>query len=312
MPAKDPYSILGVTRTASADEIKRAYRRLAKEHHPDRNRGDKRAEERFKEIQAAYEVLGDPEHRAQFDRFGGGGPEPEFHRWRSQAGSDDVTFSDFGDLSSIIEQFFRRGAPGPGPRGGATRGATAGAGGSDGTLEHAVELSFEECAHGTHREVVLSHNGQTEHIRVKIPAGVNDGQRIRVPEKGNITARGRGDLLIVCHIRPHAYFRRDGLDVMVDVPISVADAILGATVEVPTLEGRVSLKVPPGTSSGSKLRVREQGIHEPRTGAIGDLLAVVKIVAPRQISDAVRSLGEQLRAALDPQDRSPAAPWKSR
>ncbi|MDX2198695.1 MAG: DnaJ C-terminal domain-containing protein [Phycisphaerae bacterium] len=318
--AKDPYSILGVPRTATADEIKRAYRELAKKYHPDRNRNDSTAEERFKEVQAAYEVLGDAERRAQYDRFGEGGPSPDYVRWRSGnagpgaggmggAGPSAEFITDFGDLSSIIEQFFRRGGAGAGPAGGARRGtrshgassAAAGAGFADSeavaALEYPVEISLEEVAHGTSRSVVLTSGNRSEEIRVKIPPAVRDGQRIRVAGKGNFGTDGRGDLMILCRVLPHAWFRREELNLLIDVPVAIWEALLGAQIELPTLGGeRVVLKVPPGTSSGAKLRLRERGLHDPRTGRTGDLLAVVRIETPKTISANVRRIAEELRA----------------
>lgn len=309
MAAKNPYEILGVSRTANADEIKRVYRRLAKEHHPDRNRGNKQAEEKFKEIQAAYDVLGDAERRTQFDRFGAGGPRPDFHHWQRQpnAGYEDgnATFGDMGDLSSVFEQFFRRG--GIGGEGAQQRTAPAQTGpGTD--LSYDVDLSFEEAASGTTREVVLSGGGKSEHIKVKIPAGVADGQRIRVPGKGHHGGGGgRGDLILTAHVRPHAFFRREGLDLLLDVPLSLSESILGATIDIPTLSERVSIRVPPGASSGTKLRVREKGLRDARARTVGDLYAVLKIRAPESVTDAARRLAEELQKEQreDPRAQEP-------
>lgn len=311
--SKDPYDILGVSRTASADEIKRAYRRLAKEHHPDRNRGDKGSELRFKEIQAAYDVVGDPERRAQFDRFGAGGPQPDFRQWRGHpggggGGSDDfqVNISDLGDLSSIFEQFFRRG--GGGGFGGMNGGRMAPEAEVSADLEHVVELTLEEAIAGTSREIVLSGAGKSERLRIKIPAGVSDGQRIRVAGKGSPRRGGRGDLILICQVRSHAYFTREGSDLYLDVPISIPEALLGTKVEIPTGSDRVMLRIPPGTSSGAKLRVRERGIADARSGKTGDLYATIRIVTPTQISDTARQLAEKL---AEEQGRDPRAdvPW---
>lgn len=316
MPSKDPYEILGVARDATQEEIKRAYRRLAKEYHPDRNPGDKSAEQRFKEVQAAYEVLGDPQRRAQYDRFGAGGPAPEFHTWSTHVPQDfaDIhfDFGSLGDLSSIFEQFFQRGpaaarssarraraAPRSWPGAGA-------AGPRGGDLEHAVEISFEESIRGTTREVVLQGEDgrQRERIEVRIPPGVADGQRIRVRGKGQPGPGGRGDLLIVCRVRPHPYLRREGLDLVVDLPLSFAEAALGTTAEVATLDGVMRVKVPAGTSSGARLRLRGRGVRDPRKGQVGDLLAVVKIVVPRTLSPRARQLIEQLEAELKEKPRA--------
>lgn len=301
MKNKDPYKILGVSNSATQDEIKRAYRRLAKEYHPDRNPGNKSAEQRFKEVQAAYEVLGDPQRRAQYDRFGSGGPAPEFRTWRTGHTPEDVDisfdFGSMGDLSSIFEQFFRRSS---GPRA-ASHGVPRGRAPKGADIEHSVTIGFEEAVRGTHREVVLQGaDGQEEHIRVQIPAGVSDGQLVRVRGRGQAGPGGRGDLLIRCQILPHPRFRRHGLDLELDLPLSFPQAALGTTVDVPTLEGTVRLKVPAGTSSGARLRLRGRGVHDPRSGNTGDLFAIVRIEVPRELSTRARQLIEQLEAELRP------------
>jgi len=301
MTAKDPYEILGVSRNATQEEIKRAYRRLAKQYHPDRNPGDKSAEQRFKEVQAAYEVLGDPERKAQYDRFGAGGPRPEFHTWTtSHVPFEGIRFDfgSLGDLTSIFEQFFQRATGvGAGPRpGGRSR-----ARGPD--LEYEVELSFEELLRGTTREIVLASNGHQERLEVRIPSGVEDGQRIRVRGKGQPGPGGRGDLMIRCRVRPHPYFRRDGLDILLDLPLTLTEATLGAKVEVPTPDGRATVIVPPGTPSGAKLRLRGHGVQDGRTRARGDLLAVVKIVPPKTLSPRARELLTELDRELRQQVR---------
>ncbi len=312
MARKDPYDILGVKRSASEAEIKAAYRKLAKQHHPDRNPGDKKAEERFKEVQAAYEVLGDKERRKQYDRFGEGGPRPDFshwqtnHRGRGGGRQEGFDFGDLGDLSSIFEQFF-------GGRGVNIGGRTVNIGGrrrGGGTatmpavrgpdIEADVQISFDEAARGTIRRIELSapESGGSEKIEVRIPAGVSEGQRVRVKEKGQPGPAGRGDLMIRVRIAAHPWFRRDGLDVYLDLPLSVAEATLGAKVDVPTLEGASTLSIPPGTSSGAKLRLRGKGVHDPRAGKTGDMYAVVKIAAPKGLSDRARELLEQFAAEV--------------
>lgn len=296
MVRKDPYEILGVTRNASQDEIKRAYRKLAKLHHPDRNRGNKSAEQRFKEIQAAYEVLGDPQRREQYDRFGEGGPPPDMSGWTSVRGAPfDGVHVDFGngtDFSDIINEFFQRGAGRVGRR--RTTGASRRARGAD--LEHAVDLTLEEVARGCVRELRLS-GGETgeEHVSFRIPAGVADGQVVRVRGKGHPGPAGRGDLLIRCRVLPHAYFRRDGQNILLDLPLTFSEAALGARIEIPTLSGPTWLTVPPGTSSGAKLRLRGKGLPAIGKHEAGDMFAVVKIVAPRRVTPR----GEELLRALE-------------
>lgn len=306
MTQKDPYEILGVARNASQDEIKRAYRRLALKHHPDRNRGDTAAAQKFKEVQAAYEILGDADRRAQYDRFGAGGPTPEYRTWNVSGGPDvEFDFGSFGDLSSVFEQFFRRAERPAAGRRAASRARPRGA-----DVEHVVDLSFEEAARGAARDVVLrsADTGETERLEVRIPPAVTDGQRIRVRGKGQPGPGGRGDLMIVCRVHPHPELRRENLDLLLDLALSFPEAALGTRVEIATLDGRTLVTVPPGTSSGTKLRLRGKGIHDPRSGQTGDLYAVVRIQAPRQLSPHARKLIEQLADELGVRLEVAAAP----
>lgn len=308
MSTKDPYDILGVSRTASPDDVKKAYRRLAKQHHPDRNPNDKSAERRFKEIQAAYEVLGDPEKRAQYDQFGAGGPTPEFHHWTQDPNvvrNAHVNF-DPSDLGSIFEQFFSRGGIGGfgGSVGGRRRSRRGAPRGAD--IEHDVTLSFDEALAGAVREVVLAAAGTNEHerIRFRVPAGVADGQVVRVRGKGQEGEGGRGDLLVRCHVAPHPLFRREGFDLALDLWLTFPEAVLGADVEIPTLDGAAVLKVPPGTPSGARLRLKGRGLRDGRNGQTGDLYAVVRIEAPKTLSPRARALVEELRTELPAAQRA--------
>lgn len=309
MTNKDPYEILGVPRNATQEEIKRAYRRLAKQTHPDHNPGNPHAEQRFKEVQAAYELLGDPKRRAEYDRFGAGGPAPEFRTWTTGTAAPFADgrfdFGTLGDLSSIFEQFFTRGMPGD--RGGRTRRAARTPRPRGPDLDHEVELTFEEALRGARRELVLTeaaHDGHTERIEVRIPPGVRDGQRIRVRDKGQPGAGGRGDLYIRCRLRPHPVFRLEGRDVVLDLPLTFAEATLGTKVEVPTPDGPTLVTVPPGTSSGTKLRLRGRGLPAGTAGEGGDLLAIVRIVSPRSISPRARQLLEELDRELGHRPRT--------
>ena len=309
MEQKSPYDLLGVSRNATAADIKRAYRRLAKELHPDRNPGNADAERKFKEVQAAYEVLGDQERRDQYDRFGSGGPPPDYQRW-TQTGARpfegvDVDFGSFGDLGSIFEQFFRR--PGA-ARAKARRQKQPAARGVD--IEHAVDVSFEEAARGCKRQVVMRRGGQhsDERIEVQIPAGVSDGQRIRVRGKGQPGAGSAGDLYIRCRVHPHPFFRREGNDILLEVPLSVTEALRGAKIDIPTLHGTTRLTVPPGTSSGARLRLRGSGIRTKGAVAPGDMYVIVKISVPRELSPAARELVDRF-AQEAPQDPRAALGW---
>ncbi|MBL8878288.1 MAG: DnaJ domain-containing protein [Phycisphaerales bacterium] len=318
----DPYEILGLARSASADEIKRKYRELAKRFHPDRNPNDKSAERKFKEVQAAYEVLGDADRRAQFDRFGAGGPTPDFHAWQGRGArpgrngmheSVSVDFGDFGDLSSIFEQFFNRGGVGGAPpqsgRGRARRGGAAGAMPRGADMATQVQIGFQEAANGATREIVVS-GGPGEHgerISFRVPAGVSEGQKIRIREKGQEGPGGRGDILVEIQIAPHPFFRRNGLDILLDLPLTLSEALLGARVEIPTLEGPTLLTVPAGTSSHAKLRLRGKGIHDSRSGQVGDMYVVIRIDVPRDLSPAARELVEKLAVETGQQPRRPWA-----
>jgi DnaJ-class molecular chaperone len=306
MPDKDPYDILGVSKTASADEIKRAYRKLAKEHHPDRNPDDSDAARRFKEVQAAYEVLGDPEKRQQYDRFGAGGPAPNVHAWASGNGGTPFGGRGFGfdaeDLTSIFEQFFSR-RPRQGRRGPAQQAAPKG-----GNLTHTVELSFDEALRGTQREIQLSAGPQNvERIEFRVPAGVEDGQRIRLRGKGQVGPGGRGDLILRCKVHAHPHLRRDGLNLSMDATVSFGEAVRGTQVEVATPAGTTVVKIPAGTTGGTKLRLRGHGVKDERNGRTGDLLVVVRIRVPRDLSERARELLDQFEREVTGADTSQAS-----
>lgn len=302
--SRDYYEVLGVARTATADEIKRAYRKLAKEHHPDRNPDDASAEAKFKEVQRAYEALGDAEKRAKYDQFGPAGvgqvgTNPRGQRVYQWGGSavnvEDLEdlFSAFGrggERSSIFEQIFGGGF---GERGGrSVREATRTA-----DHEHVVQLSFEQAIHGTTIALELSGGaaGGRQTIEVRIPPGIEDGQRLRV--KGRVQGRRGstpGDLYVRCRIAPHAYFTRQGSDISVEVPVSVTEAALGAKIDVPSLDGMATLTLPAGTASGSRLRLKGKGVATS-DGAKGDQYVVVRIVPPTRLNEEQKRLFEQLR-----------------
>lgn len=293
MPS-DPYEILGVGKSATADEIKRAYRKLAKQYHPDRNPGDKQAEQRFKEVQAAYDVLGDAKRREEFDRFGAGGPTPHYEQWQHAPQPEGaVRFSFSGDdLNGIFEQFFSRASARPRKRGNGARSRGA-------DIEHIVEITLEEVLSGATRELLLTDaEGESERLMVRVPRGVEDGQKIRVRGRGQPGRGGRGDILIVCRLRPHPRFRRVGRDLEIDLPIPFTQAALGGSVEVATLTGAATVKIPAGASSGTRLRLRGQGLPDPRGDERGDLFALIRVTVPKRLSPKAQALLEQLDAAL--------------
>jgi curved DNA-binding protein len=300
---RDLYEILGVPRGASEAEIKKTYRRLARQYHPDLNPGKREAEERFKEVTAAFEVLSDPRRRKLYDEFG---PDAlrtgfdekraeEVRRWRRQApggGGGRVPF-DFGDFASvdvgsygtfdfgtIFGDLFRRGG-----------GAAGAARGRD--VEAEILVPLRESVLGSERDVRV--DGRT--LRVRIPAGIADGSQIRLAGQGGHAPRGvaPGDLLLRVKLQSHPHFRREGQDLYVDLPVTVPEAALGAEVRLPTFEGPVKLQVPPGASSGTRLRLRGRGVPDVRGGARGDLYAVVQIVLPPRgtaLEKAVKPLAD--------------------
>jgi molecular chaperone DnaJ len=352
---RDPYEVLGVPRSASQDEIKKAYRKLARKHHPDSNPGDAAAEERFKELQDAYDVLSDPEKRKQYDQLG-----PRMFEGARGGGPGGFTWSgnigDLGDLGDIFGGLFGRAGGGQGrarPRGqrGADVGVTLsvsfedslnglttmipvelettcstcnGSGAQPGTKPvicpecrgrgvtsedegffafsrpcprcHGNGTVIEKpCAtcHGTGRE------RRTKRYTVKIPAGVKEGTQIRLKGKGEAGYGGGppGDLVVTTRVTPSPLFERRGADLVIEVPVTYAEAALGAEVEVPTPEGRISLKVPAGSQDGKLLRVRGKGAPKLNGGGKGDLLARVRLDVPTKLTKAEREAIEALGKA---------------
>ncbi|ONG47298.1 molecular chaperone DnaJ [Pseudoroseomonas deserti] len=272
----DPYARLGVGRDASADDIKRAYRKLARKLHPDLNPGDKTAEERFKQISAAHDLLSDAEKRARFDRGeidASGQERPTQRRWRDHAGSardsyaSDSGFADFADDDDVLSEFFSRGGRRAGMR----------VKGHD--LAGELRIDFLEAVNGTTRRLGLPDGA----VDVVVPPGSADGQVLRLRGKGAPGWGGGppGDLLVTLSVAPHPRFTREGDDILLDLPVSIPEAVLGGKVEVPTPAGAVMLSVPPGSNAGSRLRVRGRGV--PRAdGSRGDLYATLALVLPEQ------------------------------
>ncbi|MBM4420399.1 MAG: J domain-containing protein [Chloroflexi bacterium] len=308
---KDYYKILGVPKSASAEEIKKAYRKLARQHHPDVAKG-KDSEARFKEVNEANEVLADPEKRRRYDTLGpnwqqqfagNGGPGgPGGYQWvhTGQPGG----FGDGGDFSDFFRTVFGGGGPGmedlfggPG-RGPQGRRARAGQ-----DVEHDVPITLVEAYHGADRQLRIG----TRSLDVKIPAGVRDGQKIRLAGQG-APGSPAGDLYLVVRITGHPFFQRGGDDLHADLPVALHEALLGAEVTVPTLKGRVTLRIPAETQNGRIIRLAGQGMPRPRErgGGFGDLYVTVKVVLPQRLGDedreAVRALGarhsENVRAHL--------------
>ncbi len=309
MEYKDYYKILGVERSASEKDIKRAYRQLARKYHPDVNPGDKKAEEHFKEINEAYEVLSDAEKRRKYDELGadyqrwqhmGGRPgDFDWSQWMSGGGPGGgrvhVEYGDLSDLfggaggfSDFFQTIFGGGmGAAAGPR---TQAYGRAARGQD--YEQPVQVTLEEAYSGTTRRVRIGNRT----LEVKIPAGVRSGSRVRMAGEGGPGQGGaRGDLYLVVELLPHPTFRLEGDDLFTEVPVDIYTAILGGEVAVPTPKGQVMLKIPPETQGGRTFRLRGQGMpHLGKPQIHGDLLVQVRIQVPQQLSEKEKQLFREL------------------
>jgi len=348
---RDYYEILGVSRDASDDEIKRAFRKLAKQYHPDTNPDDHTTEEKFKEVGEAYQILSDPEKRQLYDRYG--------HNMPQGAGfSGD--FSGFGDFADIFEEFFGFGA-----RGSTRRGPQAGS-----HLKYNLTLAFEEAVFGTEKVLEIPRlencphcqgsgaepgntpvrcpqcqgsgevrraqqsilglpvtvrapcprcggegeiistlctncRGQkrmqiTRKINVQVPAGVDEGTQIRLAGEGEAGTRGgpTGNLYVVVNVKKHPLFKRDGIDLLFDLPINIAQAALGDEIEVPTLNGNVTMTIPPGSQHGQNFRLKEHGVPRLQRSGRGDIIITTKIIVPRDLDDKQKELLRELARTM--------------
>ncbi|HRD75521.1 MAG TPA: DnaJ C-terminal domain-containing protein [Hyphomicrobiaceae bacterium] len=278
--ADDPYKVLGVARDASEDDIRRAYRKLAKELHPDLNPNNRAsAEERFKRISAAYDIVGDPDKRAKFDRGeidGNGDARRGYQRaYAGRGGTGGARADDLG-FSSIFEDLF-------GGRTGPTR-ARGGFSVRGQDVRYSLEVDFLEAVSGARKRVTLPDGGTLD---LSVPEGVENGQVLRLKGKGaqGVNGGDAGDALVEIKVRPHAQFRRAGDDIALELPITIDEAVLGAKIEVPTATGRVSLTLPKGTSSGRVFRLKGKGVRNLATGVLGDELVTIRIVMPESIDD---------------------------
>ena len=358
---RDYYEVLGVKKDATADEIKKAYRKNAMKYHPDRNPGDKTAEEKFKEVGEAYEVLSDETKRQRYDQYGFAGVDPNFGAGAGGAGYGGgfSGFGDFGDLGDIFGEFFG---------GGSRRGATQNAPRRGENVMTRLDLTFEEAAFGCEKEVAAQRiencsacNGtgsadgvietcqqcrgtgqvrtvqnfmgmqmqssttcpscggkgkviktpcstckgkgkvrRTKRVKVKIPAGVDAGQSVRVRGEGCVGSNGgpSGDLLVEIYIKRHPIFTREDYDVLCEVPITFTQAALGAEIDVPTLEKPVKQRIPEGTQTGTQFRIKGQGIPSLKNGLKGDLILTVHVEVPRKLNEKQKDLLRQLEQSL--------------
>jgi curved DNA-binding protein len=325
---KDYYATLGVTRDASDEDIKKAFRKLARQYHPDVAKDKKVAEEKFKEINEAYEVLSDPAKRKKYDTLGAnwksGGFEPppgwqqeRGARWSSPDGGSAYEFHFGGTgFSDFFEQFFGKGGGGfedilrqaragrpPGGEPFAARGERADYAMRGADIEGDILVTLEEAMRGSVRSISLQKNnprtGQTEThtFKVRIPAGVREGQTIRVASKGGEGSGGgpAGDLYLRVRLAAHPDFRPRGADLYHDLDLAPWEAVLGCEVAVPTLDGKVTVRIPPGTNNGRQLRLRGRGLPHGQNGERGDLYVVVNVELPQTLSDGERALWEKLR-----------------
>ncbi len=317
--AEDYYKILGVAKDADKDQLKKAFRKLAMKYHPDRNKGDKAAEERFKKANEAYAVLSDKKKRQQYDMFGADGFSQRFSREDIFRGADfGNIFKEFGfgngeDILSRLFggsfgqqsrpgsfSFFSSGAGAQGspfgqPGESCSRKAHYSAGAHQPSGQDMVcdmTISFMEAVQGGQRTLTLKHQAGQQQVKVKIPAGIKEGQRLRVSGKG--IGVGAGNLYIKIKIAPHPIFTREGDDVYVEKEVLPSQAMLGGTIEVPTLNGNKRLKLPPGSSSGRKIRLKGCGIKRLKGGGHGDLYVRLAIKVPAKLSVRQKKLAQEL------------------
>jgi curved DNA-binding protein len=302
---RDYYQTLGVARSATADEIKKAFRKLARQHHPDVAKDKKAGEIKFKEINEAYEVLSDPVKRKKYDELG--------EHWNAQGGpadGQDFHFEGTG-FSDFFEQFFGgaegggRGFGGFSSAGGGMRGARGGGRRAGQDVEGDISVTLEEAMSGAVREISLQSTDPTtgqrkvETFKVRIPKGALEGQVIRVPGKGGPGSGGgeAGHLFLRVRLASHPEFRASGADLYHDLPLAPWEAVLGTTVRIPGLDGEVDLKIPAGTNNGQRLRLRGRGLPKPKSTERGDLYVVAEVELPKKISAEERQLWEQLGKA---------------
>ncbi len=295
--ADDPYKVLGVARNASDDEIRKAYRKLAKAYHPDLHPGDSAAEERFKAVAVAFDLLGDADKRARFDRgeidaSGQERAQQQYYRHYADAGAEHPYhttegFADFADIGDVFADLF-----GHARQASAAGGRSGGVRMRGGDVRYSFEVDFLDAVNGAKRRISLPDGGALD---LTIPAGVRDGQVLRLKGKGmpGIGGGPPGDALVEVHVRPHKLFRREGDDIHIELPITPAEAVRGARIEVPTTGGAVTMSVPKGANSGTRLRLKGKGVAAGKAGKRGDQYVTLKVVLPEKPDDELAALLER-------------------
>ena len=309
--ASDYYDILGVSRSASSDEIQKAYRKLARKYHPDLHEDKEVAKEKFQQIQNAYDVLSDPEKRRMYDQFG-----PNFEQMGGAggnpfggAGGPEIDLSQlFGGGGGGFEQIFKQFGGGAGPMGGGRRTQTAPPQNLD--VEQSITIPFATAVLGGQHQVSIQRSsGKVETMDVKIPVGIQDGKKIRLRGQGRTGPRGsKGDLLIKVQVASHPSFRRNENNLSVKVPITLAEAIQGTKIDLPTPHGTVTITVPPGSTSGKPLRLKGMGV-KPNGKPAGDLMIELEVVIPSDLNEQQQQLFDDFVSQLDQENPRSEVMW---
>lgn len=317
MSQRDFYSVLGVHRNASVEEIKKAYRKLAMKYHPDKNPGDKAAEEKFKEASEAYETLRDPKKKQMYDQFGhaatgagaaGGNPFEGFSGFGgfgANPGGDNVGPESFQDIfSDFFGDMFQGGAGGPAGTGQRPRPRSRPSKGAD--LRYSLSISLEEAFTGTEKVISFIRKKGTKEeaakLSINVPAGVKAGQRLKLRGEGDTGPGGSspGDLFVIIGFQEHSFFRRRDKDVLLELPVSFVDAIVGTKMEIPTLSGKATLNVPPGTQPNQVFRLKSKGFPDIGGYGSGDMLVKVVIDVPKKLTEDQLEVIQKLKSSIGP------------